>query len=91
MKFKTARIHFLDDVSAAVAVAVVVAYATGRQEEEDGKTAVCDKRDRAITCGFCRDLHLTPRFSGPLQKDLFKGKKGKFGEKLCQIKLLSHL
>ena len=55
MKFKTARIHFLDDVSAAVAVAVVVAYATGRQEEEDGKTAVCDKRDRAITCGFCRD------------------------------------
>ena len=49
-------------------------HATGRQEEEDGKTAVCDKRDRAITCGFCRDLHLTPRFSGPLQKDLFKGK-----------------
>ena len=49
-------------------------YATGRQEEEDGKTAVCDKRDKAITCGFCRDLHLTPRFSGPLQKDLFKGK-----------------
>ena len=48
--------------------------ATGRQEEEDGKTAVCDKRDKAITCGFCRDLHLTPRFSGPLQKDLFKGK-----------------
>ena len=46
----------------------------GRQEEEDGKTAVCDKRDKAITCGFCRDLHLTPRFSGPLQKDLFKGK-----------------
>ena len=74
MKFKTARIHFLDDVSAAVAVAVVVAYVTGRQEKEDGKTAVCDKRDRAITCGFCRDLHLTPRFSGPLQKDLFKGK-----------------
>ena len=35
---------------------------------------MCDKRDRAITCGFCRDLHLTPRFSGPLQKDLFKGK-----------------
>ena len=57
MKFKTARIHFLDDVSVAVAVAVavVVAYATGRQEEEDGKTAVCDKHDRAITCGFCRD------------------------------------
>ena len=32
---------------------------------------MCDKRDKAITCGFCRDLHLTPRFSGPLQEDLF--------------------
>ena len=42
--------------------------------QKDGKTLVCDKRDRAITCVFCRDLHLTPMFSGPLQKDLFKGK-----------------
>ena len=24
-------------------------YATGRQEEKDGKTLVCDKRDRATT------------------------------------------
>ena len=34
-------------------------YETGRQEEEDDKKFVCDKRDRAITCVFCRDLHLT--------------------------------
>ena len=31
----------------------------GRQKEEDGKTLVCDKRDRAITHVFCRDLHLS--------------------------------
>ena len=34
---------------------------------------MCDKRDRAITCVFCRDLHLTTMFSGPLPKDLFEG------------------
>ena len=33
--------------------------ATGRQREEDGKKFVCDKRDWAIACEFCRDLHLT--------------------------------
>ena len=33
-------------------------YATGWQEEEDGKTLVCDKRDRAITCMFCHGLQL---------------------------------
>ena len=31
-----------------------------------------DKRYRAITCEFCRDLHLPLIFSGLLQKDLFK-------------------
>ena len=46
----------------------------GRQEEEDGKTLVCDKRDRAITYVVCCDLHLTLMFSGLLQKDLLKGK-----------------
>ena len=40
---------------------------------EDGKTLLCDKCDRAITCMFCRDHDLTPMFSSPLQKDLFKG------------------
>ena len=49
-------------------------YATGRHEEGDGKTLVCDKRDRAISCVFCCYLHLTPMFSDPLQKDLSKGK-----------------
>ena len=44
------------------------------QEEEDSKILVRDKCDRAITCVFCQDLHLTLMFSGLLQKDLFKGK-----------------
>ena len=34
---------------------------TGRQEEEEGKTLVCDK---AITCILCRDLHLALIFCG---------------------------
>ena len=42
--------------------------------QKDGKTRVRDKRDRVITCIFCRDLKLTSLFSGLLQKDLFKGK-----------------
>ena len=36
-----------------------LAYVTGRQDEEDGKTLVRDKQDRAINSVFCRDLHLT--------------------------------
>ena len=31
----------------------------GGQKEEGGKTFVYDKRNRAITCAFSRDLHLT--------------------------------
>ena len=59
-------------------------------EEEDGNTQlVCDKRDRAITCVFCRDRHLPPMFSGPLQKTVQR--KVKFGEKLFQTNLLSRL
>ena len=41
---------------------------------KDGKMFVCDRRDRAITCVFGRDLHLTLMFSSLLQKDLFKRK-----------------
>ena len=41
--------------------------------EEDSETLACDKRERAITCVFRRDLYLTTLFSGLLQKDLFKG------------------
>ena len=37
---------------------------TGRQEEEEGKTLVCDKRDKTLTCILCRDLHLALNFSG---------------------------
>ena len=37
-------------------------YTTGRQKEEDGKTFVCDKQDRAITYVFSRDTHLTLTF-----------------------------
>ena len=32
--------------------------------QQDGKTVLCDKRDEAVTYGFCRDLHLTLMFSG---------------------------
>ena len=35
---------------------------------------VGDKRDRAITCMLCRDLHFSINVFGFLQKDLFKGK-----------------
>ena len=37
-------------------------YATGRIEEEDGKTLECDKHDRVIMWVFCRDLHFTLMF-----------------------------
>ena len=40
-------------------------YATG--EKEDNKTLARDKREGAITCVFCRDLHLTFMFSSRLQ------------------------
>ena len=43
-----------------------------RQEDEDSKTLVRDKRDRAITCVFCRDLHLTIMFSGLYKKICLK-------------------
>ena len=31
----------------------------GVQKEEGGRTFVYDKRNRAITCAYSRDLHLT--------------------------------
>ena len=40
---------------------------------------MCDKRDRAITCVLCRD-----HVFWSLQKDMFKARKVKFGEKLFQ-------
>ena len=36
-------------------------------------SVVCNKRDRAIICVFCQDLHLTLMFSALIQKYLFKG------------------
>ena len=42
------------------------------QHPKDGKTLVCDTRDRAITWEFCRDLHLTLVFSGLLRKICLK-------------------
>ena len=51
---------------------------------------VCDKRDRAITYVFCRDLYLTLMFSGLLLKRSVS-RKVKVGEKIFQTKLLSHL
>ena len=45
-----------------------------QQDIRKKRTLVRDKRDRGITCVFCRDLHLTLMFSGLLQKHLCKGK-----------------
>ena len=45
-----------------------------------------DKRDKAITCVLCRDLHLTVMFSGRLQKDLFKGSEVR--RKFISIKII---
>ena len=60
------------------------------RKKSDGKTLVCDKRDRVITCVFCRGLHITPMFSGPLQKNLFKGNwslaKSCFKQNYCQAR-----
>ena len=39
--------------------------------QQDDKT--CDKRDKAITCVLCGDLHITLMFAGVLLKDLFRG------------------
>ena len=50
-----------------VAAAVVISEFTqqdGSARQRDGKTLVCDKRDIAITCEFCRELQLTFLFSG---------------------------
>ena len=37
---------------------IVSSLSNGTFTPQDGKTLVCDKRDRAsVTCVFCRDLH----------------------------------
>ena len=37
---------------------IVSSLSNGTFTQQDGKTLVCDKRDRAsVTCVFCRDLH----------------------------------
>ena len=56
-------------VACAVHYSVLVSL-LNRTEEEDGKTPVCKKPDRAITYEFCRDRHRPLIFSGFLQKDL---------------------
>ena len=43
-----------------------------RQEEEDGKTLVREKHDRAIKYVFCRDLHLKLMLSGLYKKICLK-------------------
>ena len=62
-------------------------YATGRQEEEDDKTFVCDKPDRASTCVFCRDLHLTFYVLWSFTKRSVQ-RKVKFDEKLFQNNII---
>ena len=67
--------HTIWSMGTRLSIAVLLVCTTGGQAEVDGKTLVCDKRDRAITYVFCRDLHFTLMFSGLLQKDLLKGKR----------------
>ena len=61
------------------------------QGEEDSKVLLCDKCDMAISCVFCRDLHLTLLcflfffIKRSLQR------KVKFGGNHFQTKLLSCL
>ena len=61
------------DIATTLQVGSEWVYATGLQKEEDGKTLVCDKRDRAVTCVFCCDLHLTLLFPFLLHRDVIKG------------------
>ena len=44
--------------------------------QQDGKMFVCDKRDRAITCMLCRDLHSALMFSGFYKKICLKESDG---------------
>ena len=68
---------------------IVGSQATGRQEEENDTTSVCDKSDRAsdsITCLFCRELHLNSTVLwGPFLERLgnFSGLKVNFKIKTC--------
>ena len=50
---------------------------------------VCDKRDRAITCMLCRDLHSALMFSGFYKKICLKESDG--WRKVISNKLLSRL
>ena len=54
--FTDAHVAQEGNVSVKSDIARSFVYATGRQEEEDGKTLVCDKRDGAVTCVFCREF-----------------------------------
>ena len=58
-------------------------------EEENGKTLVRDKRDRAITCVSCRDPHLTLTFSGRCKNICLK--ESEVWRTDIQTKLLSRL
>ena len=58
-----------------IVLRALIPCAAGRLEEEDGKMLKCDKRDRAITCVFGRDIHWTLMFSDRYQKDLSKEKR----------------
>ena len=70
-QFSSTRLNVLPRVLVARAVHYSkLVSLRNRTEEENGKTPVCKKTDRAITCEFCRDLHLPFIFSGLLQKDL---------------------
>ena len=52
---------------------------------------MCDKRDKAITSVFCRDLYLELTISGLLKNGVFKG-RGKLAESFFKqfLSLLTH-
>ena len=52
---------------------IVVSLHNRMTKKEDGKTLVCDKRDRPMTYAFCGDLHLSQCFLVFYKKTPFKG------------------
>ena len=53
--------------------------------QQDGKALVCDNRDRAITCMFCCDDHLTLCFLVFYKHTCLK--KGEVGPNVCSNKV----
>ena len=69
-------------------IVLVHQNATGRQKEEDGKTLVCDKRDRPVTFVFSGDLHLSKCClkEGEVRRESFSAKLlSRLSHKVCRL------